>query len=432
MTLGSHRRETPGLRGKALRLARTDAAGLVSVGLVSQVLAIASGPFVARMLGPGGRGEVVTILAAALLSNQLLLTSLGGGIARTVARHQEPARDVVGRFVRGWILWATLAASISAGITGLVLRRADDILVLVVLGLVITLMGGVLSLVRAMVLGEDSIRKVNRADLSFTVTYVAGVVLLFAFRRDSTVPVVMLCYLAGQLVSILLMTRSLRPGTGKVADASVRAEVHQFARRAYFGSIGTLDRLGVDSILLGHLLGTAVLGLYSVGSSIAALPALVVGSLAVAVLPKMAAREPREGAALLRRWLAGALILVLPVVIVLWLAIEPILRILFGAEFVPAAWAGRLLLVANTAFAVRLMLTSAAAAQGRERSASVLSLLSSLVLVGALVLGAHLGGLEGAALGVMVAALGACVAIGSVVSWTGRGVKPPTPVSASE
>lgn len=416
------------------RLVRGDAAGLVVIGLLSQVLMVASGPFVARMLGPEGRGQAAIILAAAMVCNQLALRSLGAGISRTVARHGGTARDLIGPYLRSWLQWSMLPAVVAAGLVAALLRDTGQVVQYALLALGLTFLSGVVSLFRSMVLGEGSIRRVNGADLSFVASYVAAVVLLFVFARESPLTVVMLAYGLGQVVQLVLLLRALRPRTVErgTEDPGVRTEVHLFARRAYFSSIGTLDRLGLDSLLIGHVLGAALLGLYSVASSVAAVPAVILSSLAAALLPRMAALEPAAGAALMRRWVLGATIITLPMIAFLWVVFEPLLRIVFGASFAPADWAGRFLAVANSAFAIRLMLNSGAQAQGREVRASRISLVASLGLLAALVVGAHLDGLEGATVGVMAAALLNLLAMGLAVSWTGRDVTAPQTAAADD
>jgi O-antigen/teichoic acid export membrane protein len=205
--------------------------------------------------------------------------------------------------------------------------------------------------------------------------------------------------------------------------------VHRFARRAYFGSIGTLDRLGLDMLIIGQMLGAAALGLYAVASSIAALPAAIIGVLANPLLSKMAGRPPEEAARLLRRWVLVALAISGSAMLVLELVIDPLIPVFFGQDFAPGIASARVLLVANTAFALRQLFASAAQAQGRESAASLVTLIGSGALLAALVLGAHLGGLLGASWGIGIAATASCVALASVVSWTGRGVEAhPNPV----
>ncbi|RJS45432.1 oligosaccharide flippase family protein [Nocardioides cavernaquae] len=407
-------------RGQARRLAGSDAARLVIVGLVAQAVTVLSGPMLARMLGDVGRGQLAIVLAAALVCNQLALNSLGAGITRAVASRHRPARDLVLRHLPRWIAWSAVSAVAAAGCTAVFLRDSGSVWPLTAMAFLICFTGAVLGLLRAMVRGENGLKYINRADLAITFGYVGLVVILFVFWRQAPAVVVLGTFLVGQLLSLAIMSRGLRPSLDPTPDLTVAKDVHGFARRGYFASIGTLDRLGLDTLILGAMLGTAIVGQYSIASSIAALPALLVGRLAVAVLPRMAAYPPAEAAAFLRRWTAGALLLMAPVIVILWVLMDPLVNVLFGEVFAPTVWPSRILLIANSAFSIRLIFTAAASAQGRERAVSVISLVSSAGLVAALAIGAHLDGLTGAAIGVTIASVAGCLAVARAVSWTGR------------
>lgn len=417
-------------RSRVVQLLRADLPRIVGVGLVMQALTLLSGPLLARMLGPTGRGEVATALSVALVCSMLASVSLDRGISRFVARSGAPARDVLRPFLRGWLVWRLVPSTVAGVGTAIALHDSPQMLSLAASAFVITLLGTLVSLARSMVLGEQNIKRVNIADATQMLTYVASVAALFVIDRDSTAPIVLICLNLGQLASLIVAVTGLAPSRGLPADPGARREVHQFARRAYFGSIGTLDRLGLDMLLIGQLLGAATLGLYAVASSIAGLPAVVIGVLANPLLSKMAGCDPAAAARLLRRWTMVAMAISVGMVLALEVVLEPVIRTFFGHDFAPGVGSARLLLVANTAFALRQLFAAAAQAQGRESVASTVTLVGSAALLGALVLGAHLGGLVGAAWGITAAATASCVALAAVVSWTGRGVDAhPNPVT---
>jgi O-antigen/teichoic acid export membrane protein len=416
-------------RARVVQLLRADLPRIVGVGLFMQALTLLSGPLLARMLGPTGRGEVATALSVALICSMLASVSLDRGISRFVARSGGPARDVLRPFLRGWLLWRLVPSTVACVGAAIALRNSPNMLELALSAFVITLLGTLLSLARSMVLGEQNINRVNAADAIQMITYVSCVAALFVIDRDSSAPIVLICLNLGQLASLIVAVTGLAPSRGVPAEPDTRQQVHRFARRAYFGSIGTLDRLGLDMLIIGQMLGAAALGLYAVASSIAALPAAIIGVLANPLLSKMAGRPPEEAARLLRRWVLVALAISGSAMLVLELVIDPLIPVFFGQDFAPGIASARVLLVANTAFALRQLFASAAQAQGRESAASLVTLIGSGALLAALVLGAHLGGLLGASWGIGIAATASCVALASVVSWTGRGVEAhPNPV----
>ncbi|GAB3855578.1 hypothetical protein GCM10028801_11420 [Nocardioides maradonensis] len=403
---------------------------VVGGGMANQALTFISGPLIARILGPTGRGEVVSVLAVSLIASQVVLASLPGAISRAVAASHAPALDAVGSYLRGWIAWAGLCAFLAAIGTAVVLRDSGHVLALSGMAFLLTLAGGVTSLLRAMAYGEHGLRRAIWADLAFTAAYVAVVAALFVFSGPTSPLVTLVGYCGAQVFGLVMMRRALQPLGHRPEARASRQEIHRFARASYFSSLGALDRLGFDSVIVGQLLGAAALGLYSVASSIGTLPAVMVGLLAAPLLPKMVAITPQAGAALMRRWLLYVLGMCALVVPVLWVLIPPALRIFFGSDFVGAGTCARLLLLANAAFGLRLVLGAAALAQDREKAVSMISLLAMPTMLGALALGAHYDGLTGAALGMIAVSVATCAAIGLLVSWNGAGVVRRTDVAA--
>lgn len=399
-----------------------DAVVVVANGIGNQALTLISGPLVARLLGPSGRGEIVTVLAVSLVTSQFVLASLTGSISRAVAASHAPARDAVGPFLGRWMRWVALASVASGAGTAIMLRHSPSVLPLALLAVVLTFVGGLTGLLRAMVYGEHGTRRAVAADLIFAAGYVLVVVILFVALRHASGAVVLMGYFFAQLIGLTAMYRALLPATGAVGVLASRQEIARFARASYFSGLGALDRLGFDSILIGQMLGAAALGLYSVASSIGTLPAAIVGTLATPLLPKMVAATPRVGAALMRRWMLVVMVVFVFMVPVMWVLTGPVVRIFFGTDFEGAILAARLLLLANAAFGLRLLLGAAALAQDRERSASLIAVLATPAMLISLAIGAKADGLAGAALGMVIVSFATCGALACVVSWTGSGV----------
>lgn len=399
------------------RLLRTDLLSLLATGVVQQALTFLSGPLVARLLGPSGRGEVVVVLACSLLATVLTTASLGLGISQTVARSGVPAWEAVGRHVPRWLAWCTVPGLLTAAGIVFFLGWSTETALLAAVGFTMATLGGFIQVFRAMAMGQQLIRKVNVADIVLVSGYVFGVVTLFLVLRNSDPVPVLSMQIIGQSLSLVMLLRALgRPRRG---SASPAADVHRFARATYFSGFGSLDRLGVDQLLLGHLLGTAALGLYAVGSSIAAMPAILLGTINQALLPKMAGRTPVEGARLLRRYMLVAIVICTGLGLLLEIILPPMIRILFGADFVPATNATRILIVANALFGIRLLLISACQAQGRAGRASGTVMAGTLVLIASITIGAQVGGLVGATVGVLIAAVITILPLVAMISWTG-------------
>ncbi len=87
---------TPLMRGRLRMLAGRRGGAFLAVavtGFATQLVTALSGPFVARMLGPHGRGQMVLVALIALVCSQLAVGGLPAAIAHTVgASHLPGAR----------------------------------------------------------------------------------------------------------------------------------------------------------------------------------------------------------------------------------------------------------------------------------------------------------------------------------------------------
>src|SRR3954453_19047186 len=85
---------------------RSDFGRIVGVGILFQALTVVSGPLVARMLGPHGRGALTMVMVIATLFGQLAVSSLSRGVAHSVAQAHGPAREVLGANIQLWFGWS--------------------------------------------------------------------------------------------------------------------------------------------------------------------------------------------------------------------------------------------------------------------------------------------------------------------------------------
>ena len=407
-----------------LRWLRSDVSSILAVGFLTQALTVLSGPLVARMLGPGGRGDLVMVTVISVLSAHLASTSLTNGIASVVARRQAAARDVLGRHARRWAVMFTLPGLASAAATLLLLPNAPHLGLLIVETFLVTVLACWLNMLRAMAQGEHSVSRVNTTRIAFSGVYVVSVALLFVVDRVGSAAYVLPCQLLAQVVALVMTFGALRPRDPGYRGADAGPEIYAFTRQAYVSSLGTTDLLGLDHLLVGLLLGSAPLGLYAVAVSTTTLGGIVVTGLSSTLLPRMSARTPEAAAEVMRRWFLAGLGVSVVIVILVEVVIGPALRILFGADFVPATPAARILAVASAMSGMRFLIAAAAQAQGSARKASVVDLAAGAVLVTAVGFGASTWGIAGAALGVVLAQAVNCLALLSLISWTGKAPSP--------
>ena len=400
---------------------------IAAAGFGVQLLTVASGPLVARMIGPDGRGQMVMVMLVAMLGSLAGVGGLTPAIAHTVGASGAAARDVVRGHLRVWILAMLVPATVAAALVAVLVRHADHQWVLTLEGFAVSFCLSVQFILGAMLQGEGNVARINAQRLIGMASYVAVVAILFIFAPTDQATLILLVYVLSLLGGFVVCWLMLRRPTGDLSLQAERSVVHTFARRGFISGLNALDAWGLDQLLVGLVLGSSALGLYAVAASATSFPSIALGGVAAILLPRMAGLPPAGASAVMRRWIGLAIALDLAMVAGMQLVIGPALRILFGHEFVPATDVARILIFAWALLAMRRVLVAAAQAQGRVVAASYAEAGSTVVLVVAAFVGMHLWGIKGAGLALLIAGAVACVWVGSTLSWRADGTEGESP-----
>lgn len=412
-------RATTGKRMGVLRLRRGSAfASVACTGLATQAITAVSGPLVARMLGPDGRGEMVLVLVVAFMVSQIGVGGLPMAIAHTVAVARQPARNVVRSQILRWGMGGLILGIVAGTATAVLLlnsRHGWGGYAAMSFMLTIALIWQFL--LSGMVQGEGSVAKINIYRLVGLTMYAASILGLFVFARVDNPMIVVAtytaCLLGGSIVGVLLLQRPSRD-----EPAVDLSGLKDFARRSYFSGIGLMDGLGLELLLVGVLLGNAELGYYNVALSATNVSQIVLLGVSQVLLPRLAAAaNAAEAAATARTWLLGSIALSALVVLILEVVIAPVIRFAFGTEFVPAIGSARILIVAWALLGLRRVLTSVTQTQGRTSYASRIEVAGITVMLLGIAVVCRRTGIEGAALVVTGAALASCVLLAMAIDW---------------
>lgn len=362
--------------------------------LLVQFFTIASGPLLARMLGPSGRGEVALVLAIVVLCALPAAGGLPTAIARTVGASGAAARDVVHGVLPRWTPWSLVPAAAAGAVTWAMLRDSDAALELTAVAAVVTWLWSWQFVVAGMLRGEGDLRKVNGQRILGVVLYVACVAVAFVAWPGARAVDVLLMFAGCCLVTLGASWLMLRRPARDVSLRADPAELRREARHSFAGTIGGVDSLGLDIILIGALLGPGPLGLYAVARTITTLPVLVLDTLAANLLPRLAAVEGQARRALERHWMRIVLLVALGSFVFLQAVIWPVLYYVFGADFEPATTCARLLILGLTLTGLRRVLQAVLQARGHARAGSRVEMASGVLMLAAMVAGAELGGLN--------------------------------------
>jgi O-antigen/teichoic acid export membrane protein len=390
---------------------------IAATGVGVQLLTVASGPVVARMLGPHGRGQLALITTVSLIVCAVAVGSLAQAVAHAVASSNGAARDVTAHLVPTWALLLILPALLTAGITAVIMRADDHLLLLALAGGLVCYLLCTGRLSAALLLGEGNVRRVNLQRTVGMALYVAIVVVYWLVAQHAQLWAVLMAYVASLLLGTVLCWVWLRPRTGDTSQRVSGATVASFTRRGFFSGLSAMDTFGFDQLLVGLILGQYALGLYAVGASLTSVSVIMLNGVAAILLPRLASLPDAAAVRSLRLWTLGSVGLIVPMVVAVEVILEPALRILFGHEYLPALGVARILCVSWAFLSLRRVLTAAAQAQGRVGVTSIVEIVSTVVLVAGVVIGMHLDGLTGAGWGVLVAAAFSCAWIATVVRW---------------
>ena len=400
---------------------------IVGGGFLTQLLSTVTGVVSARMLGVEGRGQIVLVAALAALTSQLTLGgSLPNAITRQLAERGVTARDGLRHMVRRWAVWALLFSAVAGGYFLFLQRHhPGQAKYALALGVMITAIQTIMSriLVGAM-LGEGA-DLIHVAMTGVLPQGLTTVVICTAFGLGARWNPVEITAVTIACVGTVLLARLrlLHRPTHRPEDQLDRAELVALARRTHIGSVGPIDGLAIDRTLVGSLLGSAQLGLYSAAFALAGLTSILGGCLAMVILPRVtvAQSDPVAERHLVRRWLLLSALLIGSVVVVLDLGAHTIIKLTFGAQFLAAAACAHWLVAASGLLDFRRVMI--AILQGRDRGgqASLIELALTPFVVAGIVLAATHHSLVGVGITMTVVACIGCVMLAVAVARSSPG-----------
>jgi len=168
--------------------------------------------------------------------------------------------------------------------------------------------------------------------------------------------------------------------------------------------------LSVDQLIVGHLLGPVALGLYVLALNIAGWPLTMLTRPVRSVTPAVFARLRRDPPALRATFLTAAAALAalaLPVCLAIAGSAGPLIRVVYGRQWAPAAAALGALALLTAARILFELAYDYLVVLGRARFVFLLQLAWLLALIPALAAGTWAGGIRGAALAEATVAIAA-------------------------
>ena len=381
-----------------------------AVGFAVYGLGLATGPILARSLGPSGRGD----LAAVLVPVQLLSFGLSFGLPSAAAY-------LVNRFDRGTLLATSTVFGLVVGIPlvlatwpllpGYYQHHGPAALFWAKVFLVATPLSVGAAAALGLIWTDGANLRWNlwrAAPATLTAILTLGLYLTSGLTVWSALAAAFVgaCSILALLVQKALKWRRLR-----VSLAVLRSQL-SYGGRVVIGSAADTVAGRLDQALMVAMVPSADLGLYAVAVTAAGVSGPLASSLGLALFPELRrersaeAQRRRTGRALLAVLLTSA-----GVAAVLALAGPWLLAFLFGDGFADAATPLRLLLLGQIANDATGPLTAHLLAAGRPGAASRAAAAAGVVTVAGLALLVPSFGINGAAVTTTVsylAKLGVC------------------------
>lgn len=376
----------PATTGSALSDRRVTAALLICGSFGVQLMTAVTGILSARMLGVEGRGQLALVAALAAFASQITLGgSLPNAIAKQLAGRDIAARDGLRGYLRVWFLYS-LAPSLIGGVVLLALMRhhPDASKYALALAVVLSALEGMwFRIVVGGLQGEGDITRLTAAGIApqtlFTVALSAAFVGHLSLGPVAVVGIQIAC----SFVAIVFSARLLAPPADPPSAPLDRAELWSDTKQTYVSSIGPIDGLGLDRMIVGTVMGSAPLGLYTAATALANLSSIVGSVMGLVILPRVAraGRDAEAERRVMRRWLPLTAVTIAAVVGVLEIGAGPIIRLAFGEEFAGAIPCAHWLILADGLLGFRRSLIAVLQGQGRGSTASRIELMLTPVVV---------------------------------------------------
>jgi O-antigen/teichoic acid export membrane protein len=378
---------------------KRDAAVAVATGLAIQAVLVVTGPLLARMLGPDGRGYLAALILWPLVITQLGNLGIPSALTYSIARDSSASRALA-RLGLSFALPQALLLVAFQALWLLLILHGDPHQVRVAGWLTLALVPAMLAQQYGLALlqGHLRLRLFNGLRLLPWSLYALGVALLFAVGEDSIVPIVAVLLTAFLISGSTCLISGLRFSRGEGTPTVGRRFLVSFGLRGLLSSLSAVDMLRPDQVVLALFLSPAALGLYVVGLAFTNLPYFVAKSVGLITFPWVASQpEKREARRTMWSllWLTTGIALVL--VAGLCASAHWLVPFFFGREFSDAVTVTYIVLPGMVFLSARRVLAEGLKGRGYPLAGTLGELLSLAWVALALAVLVPLWGIDGAA-----------------------------------
>ena len=359
----------------------------------------------ARALGPAGRGDLlIVVLWPPVVA---MMASFGLPAAYRYWMAREPQR--ISKLFSNAVLYTIVIGIVSVALAdqivpSLVGERSPEVMTLLRIYQINIPAALFLELMRSLLEGTKRFGWAGAARMIFFGVQAVGFAVLW-FAGHLTVATASYTMIAAQTTAMLLalaaVIHQLRPAW-QPSWIEFKTSMN-YGARDYPGGLADFTTLRLDQLMLGAMASNVAIGLYVIAVRLSETTTLAASALAEALMPEVAASQTTNKAELLVGRMLRLTIYMHAVILVPLVLIAPlILRLLFGASFVPAAGALRWLLVAAGVWGVSSIVISGLRGFGYPVLSTMARFSAAVVTAIALVILLTRFGITGAAIASLI------------------------------
>jgi O-antigen/teichoic acid export membrane protein len=366
-----------------------------------QVMSILTGIITARMLGPAGKGQLTAVVV--WVGMLAMLGSLGivEAINYYTASRKTGQGSVLATGIVIGLCQSILLLAAGWVLTPLVLEEQGPaliqlgryFLILIPLNLFTLYLQGYLG-------GRLHFSTYNFIRFAVSITILGGLVFLLVVDRVS-VGSVLLVYLIANAITLLVALMSVlrAPSDGYIPSRKLAASMLAYGVKAHTSNVTATFNERFDQLIIAMFLPAAQLGFYAIGVSLTTGVMIIGTSIAIVALPVVARLEDtEERARSVSRFFRVNFWFSVVIAIALILITPYLILILFGAAYLPAETATRILLLAAIPLSGNRVLQAALKSSNLPLHAGLAELIAAIATIIFLIALLPIYGIVGAAI----------------------------------
>lgn len=314
---------------------------VILIGLITTVI-------VARTLGPAGRGLYAVAATVGAIGVQFGNLGLHASNTYYVARNRQLLPTLLGNS----LIVSLVLGSFGAIITWLIFTMFPKIApvhgLLLILALLWIPLGLAYLLLQNLLLGIQKVRAYNTVELVnkiISVILIGGLIITKLVSVETVFSTGLIALIVGCIWIMWQLTKEIdQPFTPSL---SLFKENIRYGIKAYLAAFFAFMVLRVDLLMVKYILGPEQVGYYSIAVSMADLIYMLPVVVGTILFPRLSVLiEPVEKWKLTQKTISAITIIMIVLAISASLLATPMVRLLFGQEFLPAVPAFILLMPA--------------------------------------------------------------------------------------